>query len=68
MALRMASKGADLYSTRLTVQRLKLRWGAVLQLLPWHRAASLLNICDGDLDVLPCYGMASLEAVELAEK
>ncbi len=69
---RLASKGADPYSTRLTVERLKLYWGAVLQLLPWHRAAYLLNIRDGDLDALPYYGVASIEAIgeaiELAEK
>lgn len=69
---RLAFKGADAYSTRLTVERLKLYWGAVLQLLPWHRAAYLLNIRDGDLDALPYYGVASIEAIgeaiELAEK
>jgi hypothetical protein len=69
---KVAARTADPYSERLTVERLKLFWGAVLQLLPWHRAAFVLNMRDGDLDVLPYYGVASIEAIgeaiELKEK
>jgi hypothetical protein len=69
---RLAAQTQDPYSQRLTVERLKLFWGAVLQLLPWHRAALLLNMREGDLDVLPYYGVASIEAIgeaiELAER
>jgi DNA-directed RNA polymerase specialized sigma24 family protein len=69
---KVAAGGQDPYSARLTVERLKLFWGAVLQLLPWHRSAFLLNMRDGDLDALPYYGVASIEAIgeslELEEK
>ncbi len=69
---KVAARTQDPYSERLTVERLKLFWGAVLQLLPWHRAAFVLNMRDGDLDVLPYYGVASIEAIgeaiELKEK
>jgi hypothetical protein len=69
---RVASRAPDAYSARLSVERLKLFWGAVLQLLPWHRAAYLLNMRDGDLGALPYYGVASIEAIgeaiELAEQ
>lgn len=69
---KVAAKTRDPYSERLTVERLKLLWGAVLQLLPWHKAAFLLNMREGDLDTLPYYGIASIEAIgealELAEK
>jgi DNA-directed RNA polymerase specialized sigma24 family protein len=69
---KVAARGADPYSERLTVEKLKLFWGAVLQLLPWHRAALLLNMRDGDLDALPYYGVVSIEgigeAIELKEK
>ena len=69
---KVAARTQDPYSVRLTVERLKLFWGAVLQLLPWHRAAFVLNLRDGDLDALPYYGVASIEAIgeaiELKEK
>jgi DNA-directed RNA polymerase specialized sigma24 family protein len=69
---KIATKTRDPYSERLTVERLKLFWGAVLQLLPWHKAAFLLNMREGDLDALPYYGVASIEAIgeaiELAER
>jgi hypothetical protein len=69
---KVPTPAADPYSTRLTVERLQLYWGAVLQLLPWHRAAYLLNLRDGDLDALPYYGVVSIEgigeAIELKEK
>lgn len=67
-----AAQTPDAYSVRLTVERLRLYWGAILQLLPWHRAAYLLNLRDGDLDALPYYGVVSVEgigsALELKEK
>ncbi len=44
-------------------ERLKLLWGAILQLLPWHRAAYLLNLRDGELDAFPYYGIASVEQI-----
>jgi DNA-directed RNA polymerase specialized sigma24 family protein len=69
---RVASRSPDPYAARLCVERLKLFWGAVLQLLPWHRAAFLLNLRDGDLDALPYYGVVSIEgigeAIELTEE
>jgi len=68
----IATRSADPYSVRLTVEKLQLYWGAVLQLLPWHRAAYLLNVRDGDLDALPYYGVVSREgigeAIALKEK
>jgi DNA-directed RNA polymerase specialized sigma24 family protein len=68
----LATRTSDPYSVRLTVERLQLYWGAVLQLLPWHRAAYLLNLRDGDLDALPYYGVVTMEgigdAIELKEK
>ncbi len=47
----------------MAVQRMQLVWGAVLQILPWHRAAYLLNLRDGELDAFPYYGVASIEQI-----
>jgi hypothetical protein len=59
----VATQTPDPYSVRLTVERLQLYWGAVLLLLPWHRAAYLLNLREGDLDALPYYGVVSIEGI-----
>ena len=53
-------------SAWLARERLKLLWGAILQLLPWHRAAYLLNLRDGELDAFPHYGVASVEQIGTA--
>lgn len=60
---RIAAAGPSPQSAMMSTERLKLFWGAVLQLLPWHRAALLMNLRDGDLDALPYYGVASREAI-----
>ncbi|HVZ83279.1 MAG TPA: hypothetical protein VG893_06350 [Terracidiphilus sp.] len=51
------------YSIRLTTERLKIYWAAVLKLLVWHRVAYLLNNREGDLEALPLYGVATLEQI-----
>jgi DNA-directed RNA polymerase specialized sigma24 family protein len=63
---RLPAPGMDPHAALLCVERLKLFWGAVLQLLPWHRAAYLLNLRDGDLDALPYYGIVSIEGIAAA--
>jgi DNA-directed RNA polymerase specialized sigma24 family protein len=69
---RLAASSPDAYTRRLSVERLRLFWGAVTQLLPWHRAAYLLNIRDGELDALPYYGVVSMheigETLELTDE
>ncbi|MEP7353869.1 MAG: hypothetical protein ABI824_11605 [Acidobacteriota bacterium] len=60
---RLASKEPSPDSSWLTRERLKLLWGAILQLLPWHRIAYLLNLRDGELEAFPYYGVASLEEI-----
>jgi len=60
---RIASTEEQPDSAWLTRERLKLLWGAILQLLPWHRAAYLLNLRDGELDSFPHYGVASVEQI-----
>lgn len=69
---RLPARSADGYATRLSTERLRLFWGAIGLLLPWHRAAYLLNLRDGELDALPYYGVASMheigEALELTVK
>ena len=66
------AQSADPYSVRLTTEKLRLYWGAILQLLPWHRAAYLLNLRDGDLEALAYYGVVTIvgigDALELKEK
>jgi hypothetical protein len=59
----LTSRDPGPYSVWLTTERLKLYWAAVLRLLVWHRCAYLLNIRDGDLEVLPFYGVASFEQI-----
>ncbi|MBS1850452.1 MAG: sigma-70 family RNA polymerase sigma factor [Acidobacteria bacterium] len=59
----LPSQGMDSYTVRLTRERLLLLWGAVGQLLPWHRAAYLLNMPDGEIDVFLSYNVASLEEI-----
>ena len=50
-------------SVWLATERLRLLWAAIQQLLPWHRAAYLLNLRDGELDALPYYGVATVEQI-----
>jgi DNA-directed RNA polymerase specialized sigma24 family protein len=57
------SADANPHSKWLHQERLKLFWGAVQQLLPWHRSAYLLNLRADDLDALPYYGIASVQQI-----
>jgi hypothetical protein len=63
-------KGPD--SAWFARERLRLLWSAILQLLPWHRAAYLLNLRDGGIEAFPYYGVASVEeigkALDLTDK
>ena len=54
----------DAESRWLASERMRLLWGAIQQLLPWHRAAYLLNLRDGELDAFPYYGAASVAEIE----
>lgn len=51
------------YSLWLSTERMKLLWEALTQLLPWHRAAFLLNLREGDIGAFPYYGVASVEQI-----
>jgi hypothetical protein len=42
---------------------MRLLWDAIRQLLPWHRAAYLLNLREGELDAFPYYGVASIDDI-----
>jgi DNA-directed RNA polymerase specialized sigma24 family protein len=59
----MASREPGGYAAWLSVERMRLLWDAVKQLLPWHRAAFLLNLRDGDIAAFPYYGVASIEQI-----
>ena len=51
------------YAELLMRQRLLLLWRAILELLPWHRAAFLLNMPDGELESFTYYRVASLSEI-----
>lgn len=51
------------FSLWLSTERMRLLWDAILKLLPWHRAALLLNLRDGDIGAFPYYGVASIEQI-----
>ena len=53
-------------SAWMASERMRLVWGAIGQLLPWHRSAYLLNLRDGELDAFPYYGVASIEQIREA--
>jgi DNA-directed RNA polymerase specialized sigma24 family protein len=57
------SADPDAHSKWLHQERLRLFWGAIQQLLPWHRSAYLLNLRADDLDALPYYGIASVQQI-----
>lgn len=50
----------------IAAERIRLLWDAIRQLLPWHRAAYLLNLREGELDAFPYYGVASIEDIRAA--
>lgn len=54
------------FSLHLTRERLSLLWNAIGELLPWHRTAYLLNMTDGEIDVFPYYGVASVAQIGAA--
>lgn len=58
-----ASPEPDAESHWMAAERVKLVWGAILQLLPWHRVAYLLNLRGGELEAFPYYGVASIEDI-----
>ena len=59
----MPSRQPGAESQWMARERMQLLWGAVLQLLPWHRAAYLLNLRDGELDAFPYYGVADVDQI-----
>jgi DNA-directed RNA polymerase specialized sigma24 family protein len=61
-----ASPAPGAESWWLAAERMRLLWGAIRQLLPWHRAAYLLNLRDGELDAFVYYGAASIDDIGAA--
>lgn len=51
------------FSLWLSTERMRLLWDALAQILPWHRAAFLLNLRNGDIGAFPYYGIASVEQI-----
>jgi hypothetical protein len=47
-------------------QRLLLLWRAILELLPWHRTAFLLNMPDGELESFTYYRVVSISEIGAA--
>lgn len=57
------AKHASAEAHWLAAERMRLLWDALHKLLPWHRAAYLLNLREGELDAFPYYGVASVEDI-----
>jgi hypothetical protein len=54
------------YTELLMRQRLLLLWRAILELLPWHRTAFLLNMPDGELESFSYYRVVSISEIGTA--
>jgi hypothetical protein len=63
---RTAAKEVSSEAQWMAIERMRLLWDAIRQLLPWHRAAYLLNLREGELDAFPYYGVASIEDIRVA--
>lgn len=54
------------YMDTLHCERLKLLWTEILELLPWHRVAYLLNMPTGEIEAFDYYQVATVREVGLA--
>jgi hypothetical protein len=59
----LPSPEPDPHALRLHQERLQLYWAAVQQLLPWHRAAYLLNLRSDELESLAYYAVATVQQI-----
>jgi hypothetical protein len=59
-AVEPLDRGRTPYSEHLIRQRLALLWRAIVELLPWHRIAFLLNIPEGEIESFPHYEIVSV--------